>query len=55
MAKDKRLVKPRKGHSPDILRKGGAHRDRKKEDRNSFDRLLREYMEDVCDTTDEQE
>ena len=28
--KDKRLVKPRKGHSPDILGKGTAHRDRTK-------------------------
>ena len=30
MAKDKRLVKPRKGPSPDLLRKGGGHRDRTK-------------------------
>lgn len=31
--RDKRLVKPRKGHPPDILRKGGSHRDRTKYDR----------------------
>jgi len=30
MGKDKRVVKPRKGHSPDLLRKGSAHRDRSK-------------------------
>ena len=30
MAKDKRLVKPSKGHSPEILGKGAPHRDRTK-------------------------
>lgn len=28
--KDKRLIKPKKGHPPEILRKGSAHRDRTK-------------------------
>jgi len=30
MAKDKRVVKPRKGPSPDLLRKGAPHFDRTK-------------------------